>query len=574
MKSSKTGIEIFILGIAIASTAFTASKAYGGKIIYPWNATSRIVKSGGEFPVGYAGATGETISSATLVGPYNEVDLSVKSVNTGVVAYDDQTGAATSHEIILAVPLDAPIEMYNLVLHTSTGNYTSVKSVKVIKNFKTRYYLAHITDVHIGGAQVWDASTAREMQYFHHILKEMEIIMPEMIVFSGDNVQNNTAKPLAMKWENFYNGSGGFLGIHGISVPTIVSTGNHDLDVAIHASSEWNKYSGMRVFGHAYGNTRFLVFDDFLADFDTLPTDFPVKQGIRLKAFLAKEGTGTLRIGVEHTVTLLDESFYTAQNIQFGLYGHAHQNFKTALSSGEGWTTGSAAHYSYVGVPNIGWFRLMIVDGDSVVSNETLQFGNTNALSEDLRLTFANPNDGKANTNVATLANDMRVGFESCRIRFVMAKGAYTVHGGTMEQTIDNDTVTVIDVRVKVATKAQAKVTLTPVSISLHKKNSLPGIDSRFTVHPASLDGNVAVEFNLPEAAHIRCEILDLLGHRQAMLADEVSGKGRHEMVWNGKDFRNRPVLGAVFIARLEVAPLVARGKPALFQARVDLSGF
>ena len=54
-------------------------------------------------------------------------------------------------------------------------------------------------------------------------------------------------------------------------------------------------------------------------------------------------------------------------------------------------------------------------------------------------------------------------------------------------------------------------------------------------VAPNPIRGEAYFRFALPQASHVRLEILDVQGRRLAILADEERGAGPHEVTWNGR---------------------------------------
>ena len=77
-----------------------------------------------------------------------------------------------------------------------------------------------------------------------------------------------------------------------------------------------------------------------------------------------------------------------------------------------------------------------------------------------MKLDYQAANDGAATRNRATITNGFNMAFPECKVRFVMNPGTYSVTGGKVEQIIKADKAAVYDVRVPVAAKAKAVVTI------------------------------------------------------------------------------------------------------------------
>ena len=99
------------------------------KIVYPWRATTAIVKSGESFEVWFNADNGETVNSVTLQGPYNTLTTK-KTVETGRCVYDKISLNTYNTKITVTVPASAPADRYDIILNTSIGQFTSLAGVK------------------------------------------------------------------------------------------------------------------------------------------------------------------------------------------------------------------------------------------------------------------------------------------------------------------------------------------------------------------------------------------------------------------------------------------------------------
>ena len=68
-------ILLFVLGVA--------NTGWCGKIIYPWNATTAIVKAGEDFEIWFDADDDQTVTSVVLRGPYNTVSIPTVTKRTG-----------------------------------------------------------------------------------------------------------------------------------------------------------------------------------------------------------------------------------------------------------------------------------------------------------------------------------------------------------------------------------------------------------------------------------------------------------------------------------------------------------
>ena len=130
-------------------TILISSTAWSGRIVYPWNATTAIVKAGENFTVFYHADKGESVESVELRGPYNSVILPSVDAKTGHWIYDEASRKTYNTRLSVRVPSTTPEERYDLVLHTSVGEALSRSAVKVIRTYRRDYTVFHISDTHI-----------------------------------------------------------------------------------------------------------------------------------------------------------------------------------------------------------------------------------------------------------------------------------------------------------------------------------------------------------------------------------------------------------------------------------------
>src|SRR6056297_967144 len=68
-------VIVFSFYNVLALSGFAFSDTCSGKIIYPWNATTAIVKMGDSFDVWFNSIPGQAVKSAVLKGPYNTIRI-------------------------------------------------------------------------------------------------------------------------------------------------------------------------------------------------------------------------------------------------------------------------------------------------------------------------------------------------------------------------------------------------------------------------------------------------------------------------------------------------------------------
>jgi predicted MPP superfamily phosphohydrolase len=493
MKSKSVFATIIIVSCLIG---FLTIDTYAGEIIVPWRAKKEIVKQGSSFPIWFRKGKTETITSVTLIGPFNKVPLAIKQNNTGSWYFDDYTHATYNCSLTVEVPMGTPEDLYDLIVKTSTGTYTSRSAVKVVKEFLSHYYICHFSDPHVSVS--WSDSgnvTAPIMQALGEILS---IIDPELAICTGDNIigfskTTIVPKSYSERWDAFWDGTTpkGLGGMNNARVPVFTTTGNNDYDkfrtnsdsAKMYKLTDWDSLCGMRIFGFSYNETRFLAFDDYLGEIQDhapyigLSKDFPNLQITALEKYLATAGEGKLRIVLEHAPNRVNTMFCDNHKVQLALCGHIHRDGMTTIGATPTnvFTTAYVCYAEYWSpgnkpIPNSAMTKLRIieVDNNKVVSNQSINIMDyihvMNGLDDGkfLTLTFNKPNKGNDTLITATIKNDIDYNFTSCKIRFVMPKGKYTTDKGTLIQSFNNDIISVYDVKIPVEAGSSVSVTIRP----------------------------------------------------------------------------------------------------------------
>ncbi|MBV5313707.1 MAG: metallophosphoesterase [Prolixibacteraceae bacterium] len=424
--------------------------AFCGRIIYPWRATTAIVKSGESFEVWFNADPGQTVSSAQLNGPYNTIVAPIK-INTGNWIYDVTSQNTYNTKITVKVPKSAPADRYDIVLNTSTGMVESQAGVKVIKEYKSNYYILHFSDIH-----AFQNGYATTLNRLSNIINIANIINPEIVFNTGDNLYRPTEERMNQLFSG--NNPKGHKGLNQLNAAVFSVAGNHDIDFDKipeegfykEKSDWWNNWWGLQAYHFSYGNGRFMVINNGWNGFN------PAQQITEIQSWLQEAGTGNFRLGAAHIRNKEMLPFDSIANLELVLIGHNHnianQN-PTPLKN-------KPIQYIVNSVRDHMEFNLFKVNdktGESTpVSGPTAQVvyvenpddSKTPALYRPkLRLTYAETNDGSFATNSATIVNNFDFAIEGARVRFVMPLGRkYKVTNGKVEQAFVGASVHVVDV--------------------------------------------------------------------------------------------------------------------------------
>jgi hypothetical protein len=79
--------------------------------------------------------------------------------------------------------------------------------------------------------------------------------------------------------------------------------------------------------------------------------------------------------------------------------------------------------------------------------------------------------------------------------------------------------------------------------------------------YPNPFASTTRIAYQLEKRSNVRLEVYDLLGRRISVLTDEVQQAGPHEIVWDGRAGRGRPVASGVYLYRLTADDFTDTGK-------------
>jgi predicted phosphodiesterase len=437
-------VTILFLLICFNITAFC------GNIVYPWRAATAIVKSGESFEVWFNADAGQTVNSVELKGPYNLVATPVK-IETGTWIYDVTSQNTYNTKITVKVPKSAPADRYDIVLNTSIGVESSPAGVKVIKEYKSNYYILHFSDIH-----AFQNGYETTLNRLSTIIDIANIINPEIIFNTGDNLYRPNEERMNQLFAG--NSEKGHKGLNQLEAAVFTVAGNHDIDMDNmpeegfykEKSDWWNNWWGLQSYNFSYGNGRFMAINNGWHGFN------PAQQIAEIQSWLQVAGTGNFRVGAAHIRNKEMSPFDSIADLGLVLIGHNHnianQN-PTPLKN-------KPIQYIVNSVRDHMEFNLFKVNektGDytpvsgptaQVVYVENPEDSKTPALYKPkLTLSFSNSNNGSSANNSATIINNFDFSIEGARVRFVMPLGKkYKVSNGKVEQAFDGTSVHVIDV--------------------------------------------------------------------------------------------------------------------------------
>ena len=442
-----------------------------GKIIYPWRSTTAIVKAGETFEVWFRADAGQTVNAIELQSQYLNVTPSITNTINETWVYDKWSENTCNVKLTVTVPVNTPADRYNLILKTSSGDEISLAAVKVIKEYKTNFYVFHISDAHRwqGG---YDGLKILKM--VSTTIDIANIINPEMVFETGDNHYPNTNNPAstAQRTDDYYNGftSGTefIKGLNQFSAPVFSIPGNHDTPQKNYAiepdmktpSKYYNEFYGLQAHNFSYGNARFIGLNNAWFSDEANGVPNISHQTEEAKTWLNQVGNGTFRIGYCHVPeptalkAVYDPFFKAGTPLNLILAGHVHRASNAF----------SIKDYPNVKITHTGYplrelhrkaaFNLYKVDlatnkysaiGDSIGAHEGLAIAD-DFSSVKLKLTYSKLNNGSNAENSATIVNKYNFPITGAFVRFVVPKGSvYYLRNAAVIQEFDGTDFHIID---------------------------------------------------------------------------------------------------------------------------------
>ncbi|MCF8362924.1 MAG: metallophosphoesterase [Prolixibacteraceae bacterium] len=487
---------------------------WSSKIVYPWRAANAIVKAGEKFEVWFNADAEQTINYVELRGAYNTVEPTI-SIDTGNWEYDEWSGNQYNTKINVTVPQNAPEERYDIIVNTSSGDIRSLAAVKVIKEYKDVFYILHISDAHR-----WQGSYDTKgviLKEISAVVDVANIIDPAVIVETGDqhypntnNMDGDNYKSTKNRIIEYMNGSSEFRGMNDFYAPVFSVPGNHCTPNKAYykepgysssnlngpwlkgPAAYWNKYYGLQYHYFRYGSTRFIgVNNAWCPDTGGGAAGYVPNYKWQLDGainWLNRVGSGNFTVAFCHVPQESIPPVFNALNnagYEPGLMlaGHIHRTNSNPFSiNGKEIVYTTDTPRDGKGKAPFNLYKVNNLTGtyEPVGNLRAIQEGlesEKNYNSSMLKLTYANENDGSFANNTATIVNKYDFPIEGARVRFVMPKGTYSISDGIVWQTIENDDVKVIDVRISIEAGSTTNIVISDTVLCADDPNKTePGL--------------------------------------------------------------------------------------------------
>jgi hypothetical protein len=506
MRSLKAHRQIStgIMFLLIASLSFSG---WCQQIVKPWRSSTEIVKAGDTFEIWFNANSGQNVNDIELIGPYNKVIPTFTVLNQTWI-YDQWSESTCNQKITVTVPVNTPADRYGLVLKTSQGDVTSLASVKIIKEYKKKFYVLHISDVHRW--QTRNPEGNFSIPEISAVIDVANIIDPEMVIETGDNhypnnsgVSDDSPKSTKNRIIDYMNGTSEYKGMNDFHAAVYTIPGNHDtpnksyyLESGYDANNlsgpwiktitkdYWNKNYGIQTHNFKYGNTRFMgINNSWCPDGGSghAPNNTPnylwqINDAI---SWLddSNVGAGKLRVSFYHVPQEGVPQFYNRlkdhnsdYTSRLVLAGHIHRTSTNPYTYGEAkiFTVETARDGQ-----KLSPFNLYQIDdetgtwtpvGNSRAAHEAIE-SKRDYDAQKIKMNYSKLNNGGSNNNSVSIINKFTFNIEDARVRFVMPKGDdYVVNIGSITQQFDGDDYRIVDVKVDLYANSISIVNIFPVS--------------------------------------------------------------------------------------------------------------
>ncbi len=479
--------SIFILLLLLAFS----SNSWSQKIIYPWRATTAIVKAGETFEVWFNADAGQILNEVSLRGPYNNATVTVTDTKTDTWVYDKWSENTCNRKYTISVPANTPADRYDLILKTSTGDEISLAAVKVIKEYRTNFYIMHFSDAHR-----WQSSYDTPNIILREVSTMIDIaniIDPEMILETGDNhyqnllVESSTTSRIDQYMNGFMNGTEYINGMNNFFAPVFSVPGNHDTPrkgyefepeypspgYEKNSSIQYNKFYGLQAYNFAYGNLRFIGLNNSWYPDDISGVPNFKHQTDEAIDWLNTVGKGIMRIGFCHVNTSQPVNFFNNQLKNVGapldliIFGHVHSITYSPYTF-DGVKKGYSTNTPREGTRKVPFnlYKINAITGtyETVANDQAYQEGievAKNYSTVKLKLTYTSLNDGSVANNTATIVNKFNYPITEARVRFVVPKGSsYYVRNATIKQEFDGTNYHILDATLNLDANSTTVVTI------------------------------------------------------------------------------------------------------------------
>lgn len=466
MKSIQSLLLIIFWGII--------SQVFAANIVYPWRATTAIVKNGDSFEIWFNADAGQSVNAVQFKSVFLTVTGTNLTITTGNWTYDPVSGNQYNRKISVTVPSSTPADRYDLVLKTSSGDVLSYGGVKVVKEFKNEYYVVHISDGHLyqGG---YDSDLILQRKSL--IVHMSNMMDAEILIETGDNMYNVRNNP-HREVEYFLGKSSiGTIGMAKATAATFAVPGDHEglngndfMQGTDQENSDFvNDYWGLQSHSFKYGSARFMNLNNAWGLSATNNKVFQYQVDDAISWLNGAGAGGNFLLTAGHNYDRMHHFINNVHPLNLCLSGDRH-----AQGNGNPWEiTPGGPRISYTCNDLRGGMKYMIYRINNTTGTFSLPAGGTGLIEAiaggdktipstwvpRLKQTFSEANNGTVSTNSVTIENKFPFPVLGGKVRFVVPKGStYAATNGVVSQEFDGESVRVVDVAFDVAANSSITV--------------------------------------------------------------------------------------------------------------------
>jgi predicted MPP superfamily phosphohydrolase len=434
------------------------------QIVYPWRATTAIVKTGDSFEIWLNAPEGQKVTSVIVQSDYVSIQPKF-AVETANWEYDSTSHNTFTTKIRVTIPKKTPADRYTIHLNTNKGRVSSPAAVKIITNYAKRYYVLHLSDIH-----AFQNGYPTTMAKLNTLIEVANIINPEIVFNTGDNLYRPTEERMQLLFEG--NSTKNEKGLNALTAAQFTTVGNHDTDFDhvpengyyTEKSKWWNQWWGLQTHQFSYDKAHYMILNNAWVGFD------PSKQIEASAKWSQKKRNPKLFVAAAH---IKDSELLALDQLvplDLVLVGHnhhiAHENPRLFNAKKIEYIANSIRDHEAFNLYEITnkTGKITPIGGPTAQINFATVTKNEHeetVYQPELSLTYENPNDGKASFNTALLKNRFPFPIHAARIRFVMPLGhRYTITNGQIVQAFDGDSFHIVDVAMDLPEQSNLSCTI------------------------------------------------------------------------------------------------------------------
>lgn len=462
--------------------------------------------------------------------------------------------------IIPQVPV---FELYDLRVSASGDlDDTAWNAVQVIPSRKTSYYFAHITDAHMPGRTFYPdngfASDSTSVVDFREVVKDINIIRPEFVLFTGDVINEGELEGFA----GMYSFGWAQRAIAELEVPVYITAGNHDIGgwtntppPAGSARRNWWRYFGWKWLDNAdsnwhthtqnysftYGDLLYVGLEAY-DNYDNWRSNIYGGQ-----SFIYSQLNWlnqTLSLYPDKTKVLFHHYDFSDQlnlnnlGISLSLWGHIHRNQGSISTFPYDLSTRSVTDGNRS-------YRMVRVNNATVAPQTTI-YATSLSMADNLYINYYPSNTAVSDSIMAIVTNSQSFAFENALVKFLMPSGnqAYSVTGGVLEQVDRSGSHNVCYVRVNLSANSVKYVSIATSGVPNDDPSASPGASLLGSLYPNPFSNRLNIA--LSDSKSVR--YIRIFNQRGALVRSLDPGDYSS---WDGLDSQGRVCPAGIYFLRV-----------------------